>query len=62
MGFRGPEAADGGFYVDGFVNYVVPERGLSVAAGAYVHGYETDRFTDTAVGGLARLTWRVRGD
>ena len=69
----GPLAVDGtarflysthgpGFYVDGFVNYVVPERGLSVAAGAYVHGYETHGFTDTAVGGLARLTWRVRGD
>ncbi len=52
---------DPGFYADGFVSWVAPGPGLSVAAGLFTHGQSDSGFTDTAVGGLARLTWRLRG-
>ena len=49
------------FYADGFVNWVSPPAGLSLAAGVFFHGQQSGDFTDTAVGGMARLSWRLNG-
>ena len=55
------EQREPGFYADGFVNWIVEERDLGVAAGVYTLGQTTDSFTDTAFGGLARVSWRFDG-
>jgi len=49
------------FYADGFVNWVSPPAGLSLAAGVFFHGQQSGDYTDTAVGGMARLSWRLNG-
>ena len=49
------------YYTDGFVSWVAPQAGISAGAGVFVQGQQSGSYVDTAVGGLARVTWRLHG-
>ncbi len=52
-------AIDPAWYADLFIDVLTPV-GLVVAAGVYAEGLQVPEGHDVAVGGLARVTWRLR--